>query len=197
MDKKQEQEEVKEEQFEQVDDEFEVVMEDEESSVAGAAAKVKKLKKQIADLKKEKQDYLTGWQAARAELVNTKKRMEEEYKERQAWSNSRLLEDLLPVADSFAMAMANKEVWESVDQGWRTGIEYIYSQMEKVFAEYGLEKIEAEGQKFDSQLHESVGEEEIDDEEKEGTVALVRQQGFTLKGKILRPAKVIVYQIKK
>ena len=160
-------------------------------------AKLKKLKQEIKKLKEEKQEYLTGWQAARAELVNAKKRMAEEQKEQRAWANARLLEDLLPIADSFGMAMSNKEVWESVDQNWRTGIEYIYSQMDKVFTEYGLVKIGEVETMFDARLHESVEQIETDIEALDGTIAEVRQPGYQLQDKVLRPAKVAVYHYQK
>lgn len=156
-------------------------------------AKMKKLKSEIRSLKLEKQEYLQGWQSARAELVNAKKRMETEQKEQQSFANARLLEDLLPVADSFAMAMANQEAWQSVDANWRTGVEYIHSQLQKVLAEYGLEAIVAENEIFNPQLHESVEFLETDDKEKDNLVREIKQIGYLLRGKVLRPAKVSVY----
>ncbi len=156
-------------------------------------SKLKKLKDEIKSLKLEKQEYLQGWQSARAELVNAKKRMETEQRERQSFANARLLEDLLPVADSFSMAMSNTEAWQSVDQGWRTGVEYIYSQLQKVLTEYGLEVIVAVDQQFDPRLHEAVEFLETEDKDKDNLVREVKQTGYLLGGRVIRPAKVSVY----
>lgn len=172
------------------DDDVEVV---EEAGANHAPSKIKALKDEIKALKAEKQEYLTGWQAARAELVNTKRRLEEEHVSKRAFMNADLLESLLPVADSFAMAMGNTDTWEQVDENWRRGIEYIRAQFDKVLEQYGVTRINAEGAAFDPMRHESIEEVSTDDQKLDHTIQSVRQDGYELNGRILRPAKVIVY----
>lgn len=172
------------------DDDVEVV---EEAGANHAPSKIKALKDEIKALKAEKQEYLTGWQAARAELVNTKRRLEEEHASKRAFMNADLLESLLPVADSFAMAMGNTDTWEQVDENWRRGIEYIRAQFDKVLEQYGVTRINAEGAAFDPMRHESIEEVSTDDQKLDHTIQSVRQDGYELNGRVLRPAKVIVY----
>ena len=171
-------------------DDMEIVAEDEAAHVP---SKIKSLKEQIKTLKAEKQEYLSGWQAARAELVNTKKRLEEEHQASRAYLNAGLLEDILPVLDSFSMAMDNTEAWEKVDKNWRQGIEYIRAQFEKVLQTYGVTSIEALGAPLDTRRHEPVDEVGTDDESLDGCVAAVLQNGYMLHERVLRPAKVTVY----
>lgn len=175
----------------QLDEDLEIVAED--SAAEQAVSKVASLKKEIKALKAEKQEYLAGWQAARAELVNTKRRLEEEHKSSRAFMNAGLLEDMLPVIDSFAMAMNNTEAWEKVDENWRRGIEYIRAQFEKVLEQYGVTHIEAEGASLDTSKHEPVEELSTDDQSLDHHVAKVLQGGYMLHDRVLRPAKVAVY----
>ena len=160
-------------------------------------SRVKKLKKQIKFLTKEKSDYLLGWQKARADLVNTSKRLEQEKANHLKWANAGLMSDLIPVLDSFDMAMANKEVWESVDKNWRIGVEYIKTQIDKVLADYGLEKITPTGELFSPDLHEAVEELDAEDASLDHRVSSVKQVGYMLDGKLIRPAKVAVFAFKK
>ena len=83
---------------------------------------IKKLKEKIKELEKEKTEYLDGWQRARADYANLQKTTDEDKKRFREHFAARFVEDLLPVMDSFAMAMSNKEAWEKVDQTWRTGV---------------------------------------------------------------------------
>ena len=86
---------------------------------------VKKLRADLKQARKEKEEYLTGWQRAKADYVNLQKSEGEKYKELRTHVTTAMIEDLLPVLDSFDMAMSNREGWEKVDANWRIGIEYI------------------------------------------------------------------------
>src|SRR3989344_2951801 len=90
----------------------------------------------IPKLEAEKQEYLTGWQRAKADLVNARKRDEEERKEFIRFVNGQLIEDLIPVLASFDMATENKEAWEKADKNWRTGVEYIHAQLVKILSAF-------------------------------------------------------------
>src|SRR3989338_7519949 len=79
----------------------------------------KKLKADIKQLQKEKEEYLTGWQKERADFANYKK-VEDDRKAMFSESmRERILTRFLAVMDSFNMAFANKEAWEKVDENWR------------------------------------------------------------------------------
>jgi molecular chaperone GrpE len=159
----------------------------------------KTLKKFRADLKvcqKEKEEYLTGWQKERADFINYKKQEDER---RAIFSESlreRILTRFLTVIDSFNMAFANKEAWAKVDENWRKGVEYIYTQMNTIFEEYGVKAIGVEGEPFDPNIHQSINMVETDKKELEHTVAQVIQKGYKLSDRVLRPARVNVYEFK-
>lgn len=159
----------------------------------------KTLKKLRADLKvakKEKEEYLTGWQKERAEFSNYKKQEEDRKSMFSESMRERILTRFLTVMDSFNMAFANKEAWEKVDQNWRKGVEYIHAQMNTVFEEYGVKPIGEENEAFDPNLHESIEMMETDKKELDHKIANVIQKGYKLGDRVLRPARVNVYEYK-
>lgn len=158
-----------------------------------AADAIKKLREKLKKAEAEKQEYLTGWQRAKADLVNARKRDEEDRKEFVKLANERLIEDLIPVLESFDMAMGNKEAWEKADKNWRIGVEYIYSQLTKALADNGLKEINPKiGEKFDHSKHEAASYEPVGDAKLDHTITGVVQKGYSLNGKLLRPPKVKV-----
>ena len=159
----------------------------------------KTLKKFRADLKqakKEKEEYLTGWQKERAEFANYRKQEDERRANFSESVRERILSRFLTVIDSFSMAFANKEAWEKVDANWRRGVEYIYSQMNGIFEEYGVKPIGEEGEIFDPNIHHPVEMVETDKKELDHKVANVIQKGYKLGERVMRPARVNVYEYK-
>ena len=158
---------------------------------------VKKLRADLKQARKEKEEYLTGWQRAKADYVNLQKSEGEKYKELRTHVTTAMIEDLLPVLDSFDMAMSNKEAWEKVDANWRNGIEYIRSQFYRVLEDNNVAPINQIGVKFDPNLHESISSTETSDESKDHTISSVTQSGYKIGDKIIRPARVVVFEYKK
>lgn len=158
---------------------------------------VKKLKEKLKQANAEKQEYLVGWQRAKADLINARKRDEVERQEFIKFSNERLVESIVPVMESFDMAMANKETWEKVDKNWRVGVEYIYSQLKKVLSDAGLEEINPLGQTFDLNRDEASEYVPVEKESDHHKIVAVVQKGYNLNGKAMRPPKVRVGEFKK
>ena len=159
----------------------------------------KTLKKFRADLKicqKEKEEYLTGWQKERADFVNYKKQEEDRKSMFSESMRERILTRFLSVMDSFNMAFANKEAWEKVDSTWRKGVEYIYGDMNKIFEEYGVKSVGEVGENFDPNIHESIEMMETDKKEENHKISEVVQKGYKLGDRILRPARVNVFEYK-
>lgn len=159
----------------------------------------KTLKKFRADLKvckKEKEEYLTGWQKERAEFANYRKQEDDRKAIFSEAMRERILMRFLTVLDSFNMAFANKESWEKVDENWRKGVEYIYSQMNAIFEEYGIKPIGEEGESFDPSIHQSIDVVETDKKELEHKVANIIQKGYKMGERVIRPARVNVYEYK-
>lgn len=160
------------------------------------AKKVLKLKSELKQAKKEKEEYLTGWQKERADFANYKKDETERSIRYKDLAREQILESFLRVADSFAMAFANKEAWEKVDSNWRQGVEYIYAQMSGVFEEYGVTELGKVGEVFDPNIHEPVEMVAATEKDMDHKIANVIQKGYKLGSRVLRPARVNVYEYK-
>ena len=158
---------------------------------------VKKLREEVKKLQKEKEEYLTGWQRAKADYVNLQKDEEGKRKELRNFVTMGLMEDLLPALDSFDMAFSNKEAWEKVDKNWRNGIEHIHNQFTGALESYGISKINEVDVIFNHNLHEAIETIATDDEKKDHTVSQITQSGYKIGDKVIRPARVKVYEYKK
>ena len=146
---------------------------------------VKNLKEKLKKAIEEKQEYLNLWQRDKAEFMNVRKRDQEAQKDFARFSNENLISELIPVLDSFNMAMGNKEVWEKADKNWRIGVEYIANQLKKTLEDFGLKEIDPIGKPFDPMRDEA-----IEDGKESSIVTTVIQKGYELNGKTLKAPKV-------
>ncbi len=161
-------------------------------SGANPAAAMKKLRERLAKAVEEKQQYLDGWQRAKADFANAKKRDDEAKKDLIKYANEELISELIPALDSFDMAMGNKEAWEKADKNWRVGVEYIYSQLLAALERSGLKQDNPIGKEFDPTKYEPIDTVKTDKKEYDGKILQVIQKGYTLNGKDVRAAKVKV-----
>lgn len=157
----------------------------------------KKLREDLKVCRKEKEEYLTGWQRSKADYINLQKELHEVRQNVSLLTKEKIITDFLPVIDSFDMAFSNKEAWEKVDSNWRMGVTYIYQQFMKSLYEMGVEKIDQLDVVFDPNNHHSVSSVETKDESKDHHVMEILQIGFKLKDRVIRPAKVKIYEYKK
>lgn len=179
-----------------MDDQDDIVFEEssEEGEALSGAQKVKQLRDKIKALEKEKQEYLDGWQRARADYANLQKSSEEDKKRLRGLIEEDFIHELLPAVDSFSMAMKNKEAWEKVEENWRRGVEYIYAQLVGVLKERGFDAFGQTGEQFDPMLHQAVSDTDTNDPKLDHTIAAVLQQGYKRGDNIIRPARVSVYK---
>ena len=171
----------------QYSDDVQFEGEDESENIAGT---LKKLREKLRVCEQEKKDNLDGWQRMRADFANARKEEETRRGDMIKFASEGLVEDMLPVLDSFSMAFANKEAWEKVDASWRKGVEYIYSQMFSVLESRGLSEIGAVGEKIDPRMHIAMEGIPTDDVNNVDTVVEVVQKGYRLHNKVIRPAKI-------
>lgn len=167
------------------------------TSLETEGTEIETLKADLAKALSERDEYLNGWQRTKADFANAKKRMDETMTEYRTMANEGLIEELLPVLQSFEMAFGNKEAWEKADKNWRAGVEYIYTQLKSVIEQNGLTEIQAVGKVFDPSIHEAVRYEPGTQGVKEGTILSVVEKGYTLGGKLIKPAKVVVAEAHK
>lgn len=170
-------------------DDSDITLEDSEST---AADKQKVLRQKLKACEKEKLEHLDALQRTKADFLNSKRRLEEQTKRDVERATLRTLEQLLPLADSFDMAMANTEVWERADEVWRKGIEGIYSQLQSILKSHNVIAIDKTGETFNPHIHEAITEVPVDDEVAKGTIIAIVQKGYTCGETVIRPARVAV-----
>lgn len=154
------------------------------------------LQEKLKDAEIKIQENMDGWQRARADYANLQKEHSKQMENLKTYVVSGFIEDLLPVLDSFSMAMSNKEVWEKVDQNWRMGIEYILKQFHDTLERYGVAEIVVnEGDSFDPNLHQALETVETQDESQNEKIAHVMQKGYKMKDTIIRPVKVKTFKL--
>lgn len=153
---------------------------------------LKKMREKLRKCEEEKKEYLDGWQRMRADFANARKEEETRRGDLIKFASEGLVEEMLPVLDSFSMAFGNKEAWEKVDANWRKGVEYIHAQMLSVLESRGLSEIGVVGEVIDPRTHVAIEGVPVEDALKVDTVVEVIQKGYRLHSKVIRPAKVKV-----
>lgn len=164
--------------------------EEEMGTASAAKAKLAKLRDELEIARKERAEYLDGWQRCKADAANTKREGAAALARAEQRARESLTDDLLPVLDGFDMAMGGS-AWESVGEEWRRGIEYIRNQLLDVLSRHGIERYGKIGDTFDHSIHEAVQETEDMPGESGGIVRILRH-GYRTKERIIRPAQVIV-----
>jgi len=145
---------------------------------------------EIERLTKLNEEYLDGWQRARADFVNYKKRIEREQREAYRRAAGDILTRYLGIVDDLERALKDRPT-EGDPGNWADGVELIYRKLRSVLEAEGVESIDALGQPFDPNLHEAISHEDSD-EQPAGYVIDVVQQGYRMGDQVLRPALVRV-----
>lgn len=164
--------------------------EDEFGAVGAAQAKLQKLHNELDQAKKERQEYLDGWQRCKADMVNARKDAEVRASRSAEVLREALVHDIIPALDSFDMA-AQSEAWAGVSDGFRTGMEQVQNQLLNALRAHGIERYGRVGEQIDHTLHEVV-EERDDMPGEHGSVARIMRYGYKAGSRVLRAAQVIV-----
>lgn len=153
--------------------------------------KIAELEKQVEELKnqvaKDKDDYIR----LMAEFDNFRRRTSQEKLELVSVAAMDTIKGLLPVLDDCERAMSVLKDSNDSDAA-KEGTELIYHKLLGYLQSKGLAVIEAAGKEFDTDLHEAVAQFPVQDEQMKGKVFDVVQTGYTLNGKVIRFAKVVV-----
>jgi molecular chaperone GrpE len=160
------------------------------SEVPALRHKMQKLREELEKAKKERQEYLDGWQRAKADAVNMKKDVEARAARSAEVLREALVHDIIPALDSFDMA-ALSEAWASVSDGFRSGMEQVQGQLLNALRSHGIERYGKVGERFDHALHDAI-EERDDVAGEKGTIVRILRYGYRTKDRILRPAQVFV-----
>ena len=107
-------------------------------------------------------------------------------------AKDKILTELLTLFDSFDTAMADKGVWESVDEKWRTGVEAMHTKLVSILHTNNVYPIDPVGKPFNPEEHEAVSNQEVTNDADIDMVLAVLQKGFKRGDTIIRPARVVV-----
>jgi molecular chaperone GrpE len=148
------------------------------------------LRQQLVEAEAKAAEYLDGWQRARAEFSNYKKRNDQEKGELIKVANATLIARLLPTLDDLERA------FQTLPLGlrgftWVDGVFLIHRKLLAILEGEGLTPIRVEGQAFDPTVHEAVTHEPSTDYE-EGRIIGEVQKGYKLGDRVLRPSLVRV-----
>lgn len=168
----------------ELDIDMEFVPEEDPSTSSGFRTKdAQELRKETKKALKKAKEYLDGWQRAKADLINFKRESEEGKKDFARFANQDFIQELLPVIDSFEMALSH------IDD---KGVEQIRSQLLSVLKSRGVEQVSVGGEAFDPTQHDSIETVVVDTKKDDGKIIEVVQTGYTLHGKVIRAPKVKV-----
>jgi molecular chaperone GrpE len=150
--------------------------------------KLEELKKELEECQKKRDDYLAGWQRARADFLNYKKEEIERIEELLKYAGVELILKMLPILDNFDLIEKKLADRLKKDENLK-GILQIKIQILDFLKSEGVKEMKAVGEKFDPNFHEAV--ETVEGKEP-GKVLEETQKGYLLNGRVLRPAKVKV-----
>lgn len=142
---------------------------------------------ELARVQADAERYLANWQRAQADLINYRRRAEQEREDAIKFGNVGLLKTLLPVFDDLerALATAPDDIRATP---WFEGLQLLERKIATTLQAVGVEEIAAEGETFDPNVHEAV----LYEAGEEGQVTAAFQKGYLLHGRVIRPSLVRV-----
>jgi molecular chaperone GrpE len=151
---------------------------------------ISELQSELLATQAKADEYLEGWQRARADFANYKKRVERDQAQTYQNAAASILKRYLSIVDDLERALKTRPQ-DGDGAAWAEGIELIYRKLLSILESEGIQPMNAEGEQFDPNLHEAIMSEDSEQHES-GQVIEVLQQGYTLGDKVLRPAMVRV-----
>lgn len=156
-----------------------IYTDEEQKDLNRLGGKTKKIRDKLKECRKEKEEYLSQAQRARADLINYRRRQEQILEEFKKYGQINFIRDLLPVMDSLEMGAREYEE-----------IEPIKKQFEIILKQYGVKEIKSLGEIFNPLCHEAV--EMVGAKEESGIITEEVQRGYMIGDKIIRVSKVKV-----
>ncbi|ARW24348.1 Protein GrpE [Pediococcus acidilactici] len=146
---------------------------------------------EIEKITAERDELSDKYIRAQAEIVNMRRRNEKEQASLLKYDGQKLAKAILPALDNLERALT---VEAEHSEQLLKGVEMVQKDLLKALKENDIAEIEADGQKFDPNLHQAVQTVPADDDHPADTVVKVFQKGYILKDRVLRPAMVVVAQ---
>ena len=156
----------------------------------GLTAEIEALQSELEQTQTKAQEYLEGWQRARADFANYKKRVERDQAQTYQTAAGNTIKRYLEISDDLERALKNRPQ-DGDGAAWASGIELIYRKLLAAFEIDGVAIMQTEGNFFDPTLHEAISQEDSPEHES-GQIIEVLQPGYHLGERVLRPARVRV-----
>ncbi len=144
----------------------------------------------LDEMETKAEEYLDGWQRARAEFANYKKRVLRDHTEIHQLARGDVIKLYLDIADDLERALQEKP-GDGEGEAWADGIEIIFQKLRTRLESEGIKPMNPLGEEFDPNIHEALMKEESDEYEC-GQIIEVMQEGYWIGDKVLRPALVRV-----
>jgi len=151
-----------------------------------------KLEEEINALTDQNKGLEEKIKLTQAELINYRKRKDDEVEGLLKYANQSLITELLPIIDNFERAISHSEVSEEIKK-YSVGIKMIYNNLNDILKQYGVEEINRVGETFDPNLEQALLVEN-DPTKKDDIVLEVLLKGYKLKDRVIRPASVKINQ---
>ncbi len=158
--------------------------ETDEAGEERAEERLAKVRGELSACRQEKQEYMDGWQRAKADYVNLLKRLETDGRAAELRGTVGAVETLLPAFDALERSKEHGEIPE--------GFLAIAKQIESAFAALGLTGLGEAGEKFNPAFHEALGQDPAESVETDDTITAVLEKGWKVGETVIRPAKVRV-----
>ncbi len=152
---------------------------------------LKKLKEQLEQAQAKAEKHWEELLRSKAELENTRKRLERDVENAHKYAAEKFIQDLLPVIDSLEMGVSAANEIDADIHKVKEGTELTLKMFSDCAGKFGVEAVDPIGQPFDPELHQAMTMQESSEHEP-NTVIAVMQKGYLLNGRLVRPAMVVV-----
>jgi molecular chaperone GrpE len=164
-----------------------------EGTDEGVEISTEELVKQLEEAQKQAEEYRDQMLRMQAELDNQRKRSAREVENAHKYALEKFAKELLGVRDSLELGVAAAREADADVEKLREGKELTLKMLEQAMDKFSIEAVDPTGDKFDPELHQAMTMQPSQDHPA-NTVLQVIQKGYTLNGRLIRPAMVIVSQ---
>lgn len=194
MDKKKKKEEKDVEQNQEVKEETTEILEEEHFKQPEEKSDTSKYEEQIKKLQEENKQLTEKVKLTQAELINYRKRKDEEVQTLLKYANVDIVSEILNVVDNFERAITHANDSENAElKKYNDGINMIYTNLKSILNKFGVEEINRVGEVFNPNEEQALLTDSVEDKEDE-VVLEVLQKGYKLKDRVIRPASVKINQ---
>lgn len=194
MDKKKNKEEKNVEQKQEVKEETTEILEEEHFKQPEEKSDTSKYEEEIKKLQEENKQLTEKVKFTQAELINYRKRKDEEVQTLLKYANVDIVSEILNVVDNFERAITHANDSENAElKKYNDGINMIYTNLKSILNKFGVEEINRVGEVFNPNEEQALLTDSVEDKEDE-VVLEVLQKGYKLKDRVIRPASVKINQ---